>query len=43
LIIIFLTSRLENYIGIQGNVLNWIKSYLQNRSFAVQMREWTSS
>ncbi|XDV19494.1 hypothetical protein PO909_024959 [Leuciscus waleckii] len=38
-----LISRLENYVGIRGVVLNWIKSYFQNRRFSVQMGECTSS
>ncbi len=38
-----LISRLETSVGIRGNALNWIKSYLQNRSFSVQMGECMST
>ncbi len=38
-----LISRLETCVGTRGNALSWIKSYLQNRSFSVQMGECMST
>ncbi len=32
-----LISHLETCVSIRGNALSWITSYLQNRSFSVQM------
>ncbi len=38
-----LVSRLEQYVGIQGVALQWFKSYLSNRSFAVNVGEFLST
>ncbi len=32
-----LISRLEHYAGVRGMALQWFKSYLTNRSFAVKV------
>ncbi len=38
-----LVSRLEQYARIQGVALQWFKSYLSNRSFAVNVGEFLST
>ncbi len=38
-----LVSHLEQYVGIQGVALQWFKSYLSNRSFAVNVGEFLST
>ncbi len=38
-----LVSRLEQYVGIQGVAIQWFKSYLSNRSFAVNVGEFLST
>ncbi len=37
-----LISRLEHWVGIQGNVLKWFQSYFNNRRFSVSAGEFTS-
>lgn len=37
-----LLSKLEHY-GVRGNLLNWIKMYLKNRTFCVRIGNHTSS
>lgn len=37
-----LLSRLECYVGIQGTVINWFKSYLTNRHFSVGLGNFSS-
>ncbi len=37
-----LISQLKNCGGIRGNVLQWFKSYFSNRSFFVNIGEFTS-
>ena len=32
-----LLDRLENWVGVKGTALDWFRSYLQNRTFAVSM------
>ncbi len=38
-----LISRLEHYAGVRGMALQWFKSYLTNRSFAVKVGECLST
>ncbi len=38
-----LISRLEHHVGVRGMALQWFKSYLTNRSFAVKFGECLSS
>lgn len=38
-----LLSRLEHCVGIKGTALKWFQSYLMNRSFSVNLGEYTSS
>ncbi len=37
-----LLSRLEYFVGIQGTVLSWYKSYLTNRSFSIILGHFSS-
>ena len=37
-----LVSRLEHQVGITGTALSWFKSYLSDRTFAVQLGEFSS-
>ncbi len=37
-----LLSRLEHFVGIQGTVLSWFKSYLTNRTFSVRLGNFSS-
>ncbi len=37
-----LLSRLEYFVGIQGTVLSWFKSYLTNRTFSVRLGNFSS-
>lgn len=37
-----LLSRLEHWVGIQGNALKWFQSYFNNRRFSVGIGEFTS-
>jgi len=38
-----LLSHLEHYVGIKGSALEWFKSYLADRSFCVQLGQFSSS
>ena len=38
-----LLTRLENLVGISGTALAWLRSYLTDRTFSVQLGEFTSS
>ena len=38
-----LLHRLEHWVGLSGTVLNWLKSYLEDRSFTVTIGNWSSS
>ena len=38
-----LLSRLEHCVGIKGTALEWFKSYLADRSFCVQLGQFSSS
>ena len=38
-----LLSRLENQVGISGTALSWFRSYLTDRTFSVQVGEFSSS
>lgn len=38
-----LLHRLEHWVGFSGTVINWLKSYLQQRSFVVAIGSHTSS
>lgn len=37
-----LINRLENWVGLSGLVLEWLKSYLKNRSFFVALGNQSS-
>uniref|UniRef100_A0A8C6L1N7 Reverse transcriptase domain-containing protein n=1 Tax=Nothobranchius furzeri TaxID=105023 RepID=A0A8C6L1N7_NOTFU len=37
-----LLDRLQHWVGITGQALQWLRSYLQDRTFSVQMGEVTS-
>jgi len=36
-------ERLRQCVGIQGTDLSWFASYLQNRTFSVEIGNWSSS
>ncbi len=38
-----LLKRLEQYVGIRGTALNWFASYLEGRTFSVEIDNITSS
>ncbi len=38
-----LLSRLESWVGLKATVLNWLQSYLSDRTFLVKLGNFTSS
>ncbi len=38
-----LLSRLESWVGLKANVLNWFQLYLSDRKFLVKLGNFTSS
>ena len=37
-----LLKRLENWVGLSGTVLNWFKTYFENRKYFVSIGNFTS-